>query len=60
MDIPDNMTLVSDDLMDRIILNMVSLADRYKAELAERGATSSLVVVAEDLIMEFILGEDVA
>ena len=48
-----SLELVEDDFLDRVMLNLVSLADRYEQELEEKGTTSSLVSTAYDLIKEF-------
>ena len=45
--------LVKDDFLDRVMLNLVSLAERYEQELERDGTTSSLVSTAYDLIKEF-------
>ena len=54
----DSMTTLSDDLIDRILLNLAALASGYKEELATRGETSSLVTTADDLLNEFVFGDD--
>lgn len=48
-----SLELVKDDFLDRVMLNLVSLADRYEQELEEKGKTSSLVSEVTALIKEF-------